>query len=46
MKDMGHEDVRIDKYGHVKATLPPTTSRENPTIGLIANMDTSPDVSG
>ncbi len=46
LKGMGLEDVRMDTYGYVTATLPATTKKETPTIGLIAHMDTSPDVSG
>jgi tripeptide aminopeptidase len=40
------EDVRMDQHGYVTATLPANTSKNVPTIGLIAHMDTSPDVSG
>ena len=46
LKKMGLSDAKIDKYGYVTATLKATTKKEVPTIGLIAHMDTSPDVSG
>ncbi len=43
---MGLVDARMDKYGYVTATLEGTTSKKVPTIGLIAHLDTSPDVTG
>ncbi len=52
LKDMGIEDVRMDEYGYVMATLPANIPPDHPapdkvpTIGLIAHVDTSPDVSG
>ena len=36
----------MDSYGYVYATIPPTTDKELPVIGLIAHMDTSSAVSG
>lgn len=46
LKEMGVEDARMDIYGYVYATIPPTTDKELPAIGLIAHMDTSSAVSG
>jgi len=46
LKDIGLIDAVMDEHGYVMATLPSNTSRKVPTIGLIAHMDTSPDVSG
>ena len=46
LKQLGLEDATIDQYGYVTATLTANTKRIVPTIGLIAHMDTSPDVSG
>ncbi len=46
LKEMGLCDAKIDEYGYVTATLEANTDRPIPTIGLIAHMDTSPDVSG
>lgn len=46
MKEMGLADVKIDEYGYVTATLDSNSSKSIPTIGLIAHLDTSPDVSG
>ncbi len=43
---MGLADACMDEYGYVTATLEATTTRPVPTIGLIAHLDTSPDVSG
>ena len=45
LKEIGLKDAYMDEYGYVYATL--EANVENPyTIGLIAHMDTSPDVSG
>jgi tripeptide aminopeptidase len=46
LKELGLKDASIDQYGYVTATLPANTKRPVPTIGLIAHMDTSPEVSG
>lgn len=39
-------DVELDEHGYVFATVPATVEHEVPTIGLLAHVDTSPDVSG
>ena len=46
LKQMGLEEVTLDENGYVMATLPATTNRPLPVIGLIAHMDTSQDFSG
>jgi len=46
LRTIGLSDAMMDEWGYVTATLPPTVSHETPVIGLIAHMDTSPDVSG
>lgn len=46
LKQMGLEEVTLDENGYVMATLPATTDRSLPVIGLIAHMDTSQDYSG
>ena len=47
MKALGLTDVTIDKYGYAMGTIPATKGCENsPTIGFIAHVDTSPDMSG
>lgn len=44
---MGAESPVIDQYGYVTATIPATSPRPNvPTIGFIAHVDTSPEMSG
>ncbi len=43
---MGLTDITLDKNGYVMATLPANTDKSIPTIGFIAHMDTSPDMSG
>lgn len=44
--EIGMEDVSVDDNGYVMATLPGNINQEAPTIGFIAHMDTSPDMSG
>ncbi len=46
LQQMGLKDASMDEWGYVTATLPATVSYKVPVIGLIAHMDTSPDVSG
>ena len=47
LADIGMDDVSLDANGYVMATLPATTPREGiPTVGFIAHMDTSPDMTG
>ncbi|MGP1463331.1 peptidase T [Tannerella sp.] len=47
LADIGMDDVSLDANGYVMATLPATTLREGiPTVGFIAHMDTSPDMTG
>jgi len=46
LKQIGIAEVTLDQYGYVMATLPANTEKEIPTIGFIAHMDTSPDMSG
>lgn len=43
---MGLEDITLDNNGYLMATLPANTEAKVPTIGFIAHMDTSPDMSG
>lgn len=45
MKSMGLKDVFMDEYGYVYATLPATAPKSK-TIGFLAHMDTSPEISG
>ena len=46
LRSMGLEDISLDDNGYLFATLPANTTRQVPTIGFIAHMDTSPDMSG
>jgi tripeptide aminopeptidase len=43
---MGLKDVVLDENCYLMATLPANTKEKIPTIGFIAHMDTSPDMSG
>ena len=43
---MGLHDVECDCHGYVTATLPSNVDREVKTVGFIAHVDTSPEVSG
>lgn len=45
--DLGLEEVELDEWGYVYATIPSNSDRENiPTICLCSHMDTAPDCSG
>ena len=46
LEALGLEDIELDEFGYLYATLPANTDKEVPTIGFIAHMDTSPDMSG
>ncbi len=43
---IGLTEITLDKNGYVMATLPANTDKVIPTIGFIAHLDTSPDMSG
>ena len=46
LKQIGMQDVRMDRYGYVTATLPANNGKASPVVGFLAHVDTSPDVSG
>ncbi|MEG8946438.1 peptidase T [Rosettibacter firmus] len=46
LKQIGMQEVEMDEYGYVTATLPSNTEKDVPVIGFIAHVDTSPAVSG
>lgn len=46
LKNIGLVDVSVSEYGYVMATLPSNAAAGVPTIGFIAHMDTSPDMTG
>ena len=46
LKSLGLKDITLDDNGYLMATLPLNTDRKVPTVGFIAHLDTSPDMSG
>ncbi|MEY8415103.1 peptidase T [Tissierella praeacuta] len=46
LENLGLTDVSVDENGYVMATLSSNINKNVPTIGFIAHMDTSPDMSG
>ncbi len=46
LETMGLKEVSLDDNGYLFATLPSNSPKKLPTIGFIAHMDTSPDMSG
>lgn len=47
LKSMGLEDITLDDNGYLMATLPANDGKDDtPTVGFIAHLDTSPDMSG
>ena len=47
LRAIGLSDAALDEHGYLMATLPATTTKASvPTIGFIAHVDTSPEMSG
>lgn len=46
LHELGFEEITLDENGYLMATLPSNIDKEVPTIGFIAHLDTSPDMSG
>jgi tripeptide aminopeptidase len=47
LQALGVADAQMDEYGYVMATVPASPGREQaPVIGLIAHVDTSPEMPG
>ncbi len=47
LRAMGLDNISLDDNGYLMATLPANTDRKGiPTVGFIAHLDTSPDMSG
>ena len=46
LEDIGLSHVSVDENGYVMGTLPSNIKESVPTIGFVAHMDTSPDMSG
>ena len=44
LEEIGLDDVKLDEFGYVYGSLPGSASA--PPVGLIAHVDTSPDVTG
>lgn len=47
LRDLGLEEISLDENGYLMATLAANTDKPSvPTVGFIAHLDTSPDMSG
>ena len=46
LTEIGLQDISLDGNGYLMATLPANTDKKVPTIGFVAHMDTSPDLTG
>ncbi len=46
LKAMGLTEITLDDNGYLMATLPSNIDKDVPTVGFIAHLDTSPDMSG
>ena len=46
LTEIGLEDISLNGNGYLMATLPSNTDKKVPTIGFVAHMDTSPDLTG
>ena len=46
LESLGLEEITLDENGYLMASLPANTQRDVPTVGFIAHLDTSPDMSG
>ena len=47
LEALGLEEITLDDNGYLMATLPANTDKTNvPTVGFIAHLDTSPDLTG
>lgn len=46
LKELGAQEVEIDEYGYVMATIPANTNKPIPVLGFLAHVDTSPDMPG
>ncbi len=46
LEEMGLCEISLDDNGYLMATLPANTTDDVPTVGFIAHLDTSPDMSG
>lgn len=46
LQKMGLSEISLDENGYLMATLPGNAGPHVPTVGFIAHLDTSPDLSG
>jgi tripeptide aminopeptidase len=47
LRELGLEEVDIDRHGYVMGTIPATTLKEGvPALAFVAHVDTSPDMPG
>jgi len=46
LKELGAQEVEIDQYGYVMASIPANTNKQIPVLGFLAHVDTSPDMLG
>lgn len=46
LQAIGLEDIQMDEFGYVMATLPANTTKDVPTIGFLAHVDTATDFTG
>ncbi|GGF21231.1 peptidase T [Halobacillus andaensis] len=46
LKEIGMQDVTIDDYAYVMATLPSNIDKDVPVIGFLAHIDTATDFTG
>ncbi len=46
LRSLGLEEITLDDNGYLMATLPSNVDHQVPTVGFIAHLDTSPDMSG
>lgn len=46
VREMGLTEISLDDNGYLMATLPANTDKPLPTVGFIAHLDTSPDMTG
>lgn len=46
LRSIGMQEVEIDEFSYVTATLPSNIDKAVPVIGFVAHMDTAPDMSG
>ncbi len=46
LQEFGVSSIKLNDKGYLVAELPANTDKDLPTVGFIAHLDTSPDVSG